>query len=444
LLVGWFVYWLNQYTVRKELEPRQRELQSLLASLDGNEPAKEPPRDGSTSDPRWRDVLRIVLGLAIGAAIAFLVYQLAASEPEAERTSTSGAATSTSAYGDAAVTNVLIRVLKKHDMPAMAAAVVTGKESSIVGVAGTRKRGTEIAATLDDKWHLGSDGKAMTATLVARLVEKDRLKWDTTLAQVFPDLADKFHPDFRTVTVLQLLQHRSGLPENPKLSDYWGADGQKERQRLVQNELAKRPKNKPGEEYEYSNLGYAIVGAITEKITGKSWEQTMRDEVFGPLGMNSVGFGGTGTPGQIDQPWGHSENGRAVYKNGPEMDNPPALSPAGRVHCTIQDWAKFVTDHLRGARGEPALLKASSYVTLHTPPPGGRYACGWAVSQRNWAGGTTLHHTGDNTMNVANVWIAPKRDFAVLVCVNQTGDKAFKASDDAIGQLIQLHSKGGQ
>jgi hypothetical protein len=47
-------------------------------------------------------------------------------------------------------------------------------------------------------------------------------------------------------------------------------------------------------------------------------------------------------------------------------------------------------------------------------------------------------------MNVANVWIAPKRDFAVLVCVNQTGDKAFKASDDAIGQLIQLHSKGGQ
>jgi len=118
------------------------------------------------------------------------------------------------------------------------------------------------------------------------------------------------------------------------------------------------------------------------------------------------------------------------------------LSPAGRVHCTIQDWAKFVADQLRGDRGEQALLQPASYQKLHTPPFGGEYALGWLVVERDWAGGTALNHGGDNTMNCANVWVAPRRDFAVLVCVNQSGDIAFRASDEAVGALITLHAAG--
>jgi CubicO group peptidase (beta-lactamase class C family) len=223
---------------------------------------------------------------------------------------------------------------------------------------------------------------------------------------------------------------------------YGGADGTKERLRVVRDELGKAPQHKPGTHYEYSNLGYSVVGAITERITGKSWERAMQDEVFGPLGMTSVGFGGTGTPGQLDQPWGHAADGQPVAGNGPAMDNPPVLSPAGRVHCTIQDWAKFIADQLRGARGEPALLKAESYKKLQTPPFGGDYALGWIVVERTWGGGTVLNHGGDNTMNFANVWVAPRRDFAVLACVNQSGDTAFQATDEAVGELIKLHSQG--
>jgi CubicO group peptidase (beta-lactamase class C family) len=296
----------------------------------------------------------------------------------------------------------------------------------------------EIAATLNDQWHLGSDTKAMTATLVAKLVEKGRLRWDSTVAEVFPDLSAGFHSETRTITVIQLLSHRSGLKPNPDLIAYGGADGAKERLRVVKDGLSKAPQHKPGMHYEYSNLGYAIAGAITERITGKSWEQAMRDEVFSPLGMTSVGFGGTGTPGHADQPWGHHQDGQPVEGNGPAMDNPPVLSPAGRVHCTIQDWARFIADQLRGARGEPALLQPATYQKLHTPPFGGEYALGWLVVERDWAGGTALNHGGDNTMNCANVWVAPRRDFAVLVCINQSGDTAFQASDEAVGALIKL------
>ena len=58
--------------------------------------------------------------------------------------------------------------------------------------------------------------------------------------------------------------------------------------------------------------------------------------------------------------------------------------------------------------------------------------------QRAWGGGKVLNHCGDNTMNFANVWVAPKKDFAILVCVNQSGDTAFKASDAAVGAMIGL------
>jgi CubicO group peptidase (beta-lactamase class C family) len=346
------------------------------------------------------------------------------------------------AAGDPAVTNLLVPIREKHQVPAMAAALVTSKGLVTVGVAGTRKRGTETAASLNDQWHLGSDTKAMTATLVAKLVEKGRLRWESTVAEVFPDLAAGFGAEARTITVLQLLSHRSGLKANPDLVLYGGPDGPKERLRVVKDELSKAPRHKPGTEYEYSNLGYAIAGAITERITGKSWEQAMRDEVFAPLGMTSVGFGGTGTPGRTDQPWGHRQDGQPVSGNGPAMDNPPVLSPAGRVHCTIQDWARFIADQLRGARGEPALLKSASYKRLHTPPFGDDYALGWFVVVRPWGGGTVLNHAGDNTMNYANVWVAPRREFAVLVCINQSGDTAFQASDEAVSGLIKLHSQG--
>jgi len=433
------VYWLNQHAIHSELEPRRQELQTLLASLkDTDDPTPGPKGAnaglGSAQATKWLSLLAIVGYLAASAMVAVG----ADNAPPTPLT-----AGHCPGVGDPAVTNLLVPIREKYHVPAMAAALVTSKGLVTVGAVGTRKRGTETAVTLNDQWHLGSDTKAMTATLVAKLIEKGRLKWGSTVADVFPDLAPGFDPEARTITVLQLLSHRSGLKPNPDLLLYGGADGTKERLRVVKDELSKAPQHKPGMHYEYSNLGYAIAGAVSEKIIGKSWEQAMRDEVFGPLGMKSIGFGGTGTPGQVDQPWGHYQDGQPVFGNGPSVDNPPVLSPAGRVHCTIQDWARFIADQLRGAQGEPALLRPASYKILHTPPFEGEYALGWlVVVDRKWSGGPALNHSGDNTMNFANVWVAPRRDLAMLVLVNQSGRTAFQASDETVGALMDLHIAG--
>lgn len=182
---------------------------------------------------------------------------------------------------------------------------------------------------------------------------------------------------------------------------------------------------------------------MAEEISDKPWEEMIRTTVFAPLQMTSAGFGGTGTPGKINQPWPHVGQGRPTPANGPDEDNPPVMGPAGTVHCSLADWAKFVTDQLRGLRGQPGtLLKAETYTQMHTPPFGGDYAAGWLVVQRPWAGGTAYTHAGSNTMNYAVVWMAPLRDFAVLVVTNQGGAGMDTAADDAAAALIGLQVAG--
>jgi hypothetical protein len=118
------------------------------------------------------------------------------------------------------------------------------------------------------------------------------------------------------------------------------------------------------------------------------------------------------------------------------MDNLPVLAPAGCVHCSMADWARFIADQLKGAAGKGGLCKTETYKMIQTPPFGGEYSLGWIVCDRGWGGGKVFNHGGSNTMNFANVWVAPKKDFAVLICVNRGGDTAFKASDDVAGALI--------
>jgi CubicO group peptidase (beta-lactamase class C family) len=339
------------------------------------------------------------------------------------------------------VSDLLEPIRQKYKLPGLAGAIVTGKGLEAIGATGVRKAGTPVSVTVDDQWHLGSDTKAMTATIIALLVERGKLRWETTLGQVFPALAGSMNPLMREVTVLELLSHRAGLPHDVAWRQFStsGRTLKEQRADVVRLVGSMQPASPPGSRYEYSNVGYVIAGAIAERITGEAWEDLITRTIFEPLGMKSAGFGGLGTPGKIDQPWPHYASGQPAPKNGPEVDNPEVMGPAGTVHCSLSDWARFIADQLRGDRGERDLLKPESYKQLHTPAFGGNYASGWLVVERPWGGGTVLNHAGSNTMNYAVAWVAPKRDFAVLVCTNQGGDSATKGTDEAAGALIKLH-----
>src|SRR5437660_4900373 len=97
----------------------------------------------------------------------------------------------------------------------MVADVLRGERIIAQGVAGVRKRGTAERITLDNQFHLGSCAKAMTATLVAMLVEEGKLNWTTTLSELFADTVKPMHPAWEKVTLRQVLAHRAGLRFEP-------------------------------------------------------------------------------------------------------------------------------------------------------------------------------------------------------------------------------------
>jgi CubicO group peptidase (beta-lactamase class C family) len=355
------------------------------------------------------------------------------------------ARTAVAQSGDATMAALIEPVRQEFGVPALGAAILTSRGLSASAVVGVRKRGTNVAATVNDAWHLGSDTKAMTAVIIAKLVESGTLTWGTTIGDVYKDRAASFPADFRTITITHLLSHHAGLEPNLNWRSIERSRAPLTEQRFtaVLEASSRKLSAPPGTKFEYSNLGYVLAGAIAERVTGKPWETLMREMIFAPLGMTGCGFGGTGTIGQIDQPWPHGDDGSPRAENGPLADNAAVLGPAGTVHCPLADWAKFVVDQLRGERGDSALLKRETYKMLHTPKFGGSYAFGWGVTKRAWAGGTAFSHAGSNTMNYAVVWIGPGRDIAYLAVTNQAGMAASNAADRALAALITARAAAG-
>ena len=353
------------------------------------------------------------------------------------------------AIGTVDVNSILSPIRTQYDLPAMGGAVVTSSRLVAVGAVGVREYGAAPAVTVNDSFHLGSDTKAMTATLAGMMVEKNTLAWTTTLAQAFPELAGSIDPGYQSVTLNHLLAHQAGMsadtwPIGKGFQDMWDLPGSPEAQRraYLAMILKEPPVNTPGPTYLYSNRGFVVAGAMAERAAGASWERLMQTRLFKPLGMTTAGFLAMSSPGKIDGPWQHVLNGatHVPIGAGKYSDNPPCIGPAGTVHCSMADWAKYIALNLRGAEGQNGLLKASTIQHLQTPLFGGSYAGGWIITQRPWAGGTVLTHDGSNNQNYATVWMAPLKDFAVLAATNQGGTAAAAACDAAVSAMIQSYT----
>lgn len=342
------------------------------------------------------------------------------------------------------VSSLLNPILEKHHVTGLAAALVEGDTVTEIGASGVRRVGQSEKLETSDVFHLGSCTKAMTATVIALLVEEGTLSWDSTIEGVFPREQSKMSKQFAAVTLAQLLYHRGGLASDTSPDDAWRAmrkhtgEPIDARHELTLMLAAKPPAHPPGARFEYSNAAYVIAAHMAEQATGKPFEKLLRERLFEPLGIASAGFG---EPYGEHVAWGHNADGSGVAP-GPNADNPPAYNPSGRVRASLADWGKFVSLHLRGQHGKlklaPASIKMLHEAVADESVP---YAMGWIEAPRPWAGGKALTHSGTNTHWFAVAWLAPQRDFAVLIVCNQGGDAAQQACDDAAGALIADRSK---
>jgi len=350
------------------------------------------------------------------------------------------------------VSSVLETIRARTGVPAVGCAVILSNRIAGWGVAGLRKAGiTSAPVTLDDRWHHGSLTKSMTASLAAILVQQGSIQWDTTLSSAFPDWAPRMHEQWRGVTLEQLTSNRAGAPGDLGASGIWsqlwafGGTPRDARRFLLEKLTVLPPSAPPGTRYEYSNAGFALAGAMMEQVLGTPWEDLLQERLFAPLGMTSAGFGVPATPRHIDQPWGHQwANGRASpVEPGTSADNPPAIGPAGTVHASIVDLARYAAWHVEGHRRGTTLLPPAAFQKLHAAlPDNANYAHGWLEVDRPWAQpGKAYTHTGSNLQWFSVIWFAPAREFAVVAVCNaaaSTGtNPAAQATDQIAGRMIQ-------
>jgi len=340
--------------------------------------------------------------------------------------------------------------LARYDLPAIAAAVVMDGKVISAGAVGTRRVGTKIPVTINDPFHIGSDTKAMTALLAAMLVEEGKLRWGTTVSDVFPELAEKMDHRLRRVTLEQLLSHTGGIQtDNEEIvkvcSEAMTRDGNLDELRYwVVQQWSKRPLEfEPGTTFAYANMGYVIIGAMIERIGKKTWDEIMTERIFVPLKLGTAGLGPQSSLGRVDAPLGHLVvGGKAkAMLAGPNGDVPAVIGPAGIAHMSILDFAGWAGWNAGEGKRGPALLKPETMRKLHTPvismpkrkdaapgtPPGGKYALGWGQLAVDWAPRPLLFHGGSNTMNLAHIWVDTKRDFAMVIAANIGGQKADAA-----------------
>jgi CubicO group peptidase (beta-lactamase class C family) len=322
----------------------------------------------------------------------------------------------------------------------MGAAVVFGGRST-VAVAGLRRVDGAEPVREGDAFHLGSDTKAITTAVAARLVERGLLRWGETLAEALPDV--DMDPAFRAVTIEMLMRHVAGLPGGgaftPEFTkgfddEHWTLEHQ--RGDMTRRFLVRKPAQPPGTRFVYSNYDYIILGHILERVARKPWEQLVQDEVFTPLHMKGCGFGPTTTQKRPEGVWGHDVKAGVYVPT--EEDNAPLLGPAGSVHCPLAAWARFAA--AQNGEASPGWLSEASLRRLHEPlevtgaGPGKAIALGWGVTTTGVP--TLLTHSGSNGFNTARIVVIPSLHAAVLVTVNAGDGRARDAVDEVIDFLV--------
>ncbi len=346
----------------------------------------------------------------------------------------------------------------KHGLPAVWAVKATlsdgeVSENLVLAASGLRRANATMQVCDKDLIHLGSCTKAMTATLIAQLISCGKLDWDTKLREIFDDMEQLQAGVWGQVTVRQLLEHRSGAPKD---LNWYGIQRKHPHdpiagRRAVLEWLQARQRSADSQ-YSYSNIGYCLLGHIVEHLEQQSWERVIKARLFIPLEMDSAGFGPVIGQEALFQLWGHkakssftglsqgllSGSSQAGWEP-KRIDNAVPLGPAGRCHMTMKDWAKFVTLF---ASANPPIeklgIKKETWreLTRTKVTSGERYAGGWILVDREWGGGEVLNHAGSNTTWYCVAWVAPKREFFVLVATNCFGSVPPQACDSIAAELI--------
>jgi CubicO group peptidase (beta-lactamase class C family) len=337
------------------------------------------------------------------------------------------------------VENSILFGLVKPDEPGFAILMRYGGRNAYTRVEGVRDLRSKAKIEPRTNFRLASFTKQFTAIAIMLLVQDGKLRYDQTLAELFPD----FPPYGKSITVRNLLNHTSGLPDYEDLMDaiekvkgpLWSPEKQiqdEEVLKLLKQE--EHGKFAPGTSWSYSNSGYVVLGIIVARASGKSYGEFLQQRIFAPLKMNHTIVYQKGKNEVSNRAFGHSKENGALKET--DQSATSATLGDGGIYSNLEDLAKW-DDALRNhtllseKEFQPALtpVKLNDGSEPHWPleanddnlHPGKpvSYGFGWFLDP--YQGHSRMWHTG-TTMGFRTVTerFAEGDGLTVIILCNRT------------------------
>ncbi|CNF81599.1 penicillin-binding protein [Mycobacterium tuberculosis] len=314
----------------------------------------------------------------------------------------------------------------RHRVPGASLGILRlrpGREDELAEAAhGVLNRDTGVETTTDAVFQIGSITKVWTATVVMRLVEEGILDLDAPVAEVLPELRLADREAAENVTMRHLLTHTSGI-DGDVFTDTGRGDDCLEKYTAVLAEVAQ---NHPlGATWSYCNAGFSLAGRVIERLTGKTWDEAMRERLFEPLGLRRT----------ITLPEeallhraavGHVSPDGAEPRRAPVWQLPRSIGPAGLIGASTADVLAFARLHLTGglAPGGARLLSEAGTAAMaarHAELPdtrtlGDSWGLGWI--RDSWGGRRIIGHGGSTIGQNAYLQLLPDAGLAVVLLTN--------------------------
>lgn len=294
-------------------------------------------------------------------------------------------------------------------------------------------------------FRLASSTKQFTAMAVMLLVRDGKLAYDTRLTDVFPE----FPAYGRAITIRNLLNHTSGLPDYENLmleaqarpnslAPIW-TDTRQIRDPEVLELLERQTATKfaPGTRWEYSNSGYVVLGLVVAKISREPFGDFLRDRIFAPLGMQNTVVYIKGKNDVPNRAFGYSTGGNRLWRETDQSPTSATLGDGG-IYSSVDDLAKWdqaLRDHtLLGAQEMRAALAPVVAPEGEPTGPGGEpaaYGFGWFLNP--YKGHSRMWHEGDTSGFRTTIQRFTADDLTIVVLANRTdldpGALADRAAD---------------
>ncbi len=320
----------------------------------------------------------------------------------------------------------LDQLVKKEKLPG-AVLLISGPQGRQVAASGVANLKTLEPMTENTRFYIASSGKLVTSAAMLQLVQEKRLRLAEPVFTWIKDVKGigKLR-NIRSVTVEQLLKHRSGLAEYYTDEFEAAAEKQPEKRWSADESLAfafdEDAQAKPGREYNYTNTNYVLLGRLLEQVDQTSYASSVQRRIFDPLGMSNTSIGTIKANAGLAH--GYKAKGRNKFEN-VSYSGWNAITGDGAVVTTVADYESFLLALFRDAKILPSKIVAQMCTPQDEEPDSG-YGLGCSIDDTPW--GVAWGHNGSISGFNADTWYIPKLGVTVVFFTN--GD--YKSDDPEI------------